>query len=81
MRLHRRDGKTNPDHDDDAISRFLIRTFVRMENDGVITHEQTLKYADISEEEYVNLALSYLLPDKKREDKREHTVRVQLSGR
>ena len=64
MRLHRRTGKKKPVYDDDdAVSRFLIRTFVHMENDGVITHEQTLKYADISEEEYVNLALSYLLPD------------------
>lgn len=36
----------------------IFRTLLAMENDNVITHEQFLHYADISEEEYVNLSLT-----------------------
>jgi len=36
----------------------VFKTLLTMENDSAISHEQFLRYADISEEEYVNLALT-----------------------
>lgn len=42
----------------------IFKTLLAMENDGVITHDQFLHYAKISEDEYVNLALT-LYYDKK----------------
>lgn len=42
----------------DVVIREIFKTLVAMENDGVITHRQFLHYAKISEEEYVNLALT-----------------------
>ena len=36
----------------------IFETLLKMENDGVITHEQFLHYAKISEEEYISLTLT-----------------------
>lgn len=49
----------------------IFKTLVAMENNGVITHNQVLQYADISEEEYVNLALTVFDKNGQKED--EHT--------
>ncbi len=46
--------------------RAIFHTLLAMENDSVITHEQFLKYAKISEEEYVNIALTLYLNDQKK---------------
>lgn len=45
----------------------IFKTLLAMENDGVITHEQFLHYAKISEDEYVNLALTLYFDKKEAE--------------
>jgi len=44
----------------------IFKTLVEMENEGVITHDQFLHYAKISEAEYLNIALTIA------EEKKEH---------
>lgn len=57
MDINMSDSKTESCDYDIAIGA-VFKTLLTMENDSAISHEQFLRYADISEEEYVNLALT-----------------------
>ncbi len=63
MDINMSDSKTESCDYDIAIGA-VFKTLLTMENDSVISHEQFLRYADISEEECVNLALTLFSEEK-----------------